>query len=248
MSLAHGGGDGGAEGDVAEQLVEQLGLRGVEHRRWGRGQSDDRRVGKTGDDLGQQPAPDLEQVVALVEDERDRSGSSQRGHQLPTVGVQPVDEALRLVGVVVVFVGSVERGQRLVGQHRDGGGQIAVDAGPDDRWSEVAPRVEPLPLDRGVGHQHDDRVAATASDLQSEQRLAGAGGQRHPQSPSPSGEPGLDLLEGPRLQGAQGVGRCRPGEVVAQGHVRARTMIASANESAACSGIQWPVPSSSTNR
>src|SRR5690606_41786512 len=61
----------------------------------------------------QQPAPHLDQVVALVEDQQDRSGGAQLVHQGPAVVVQAREQRGVLAVVVDLRVG-VEDGERLV--------------------------------------------------------------------------------------------------------------------------------------
>ena len=61
----------------AEQLVDQQRLVGRERLGRRRGQAEDHRVGQLVEQLAQQPAPDLEQVVALVEHEQQRPGGAQ---------------------------------------------------------------------------------------------------------------------------------------------------------------------------
>ena len=175
-------GDGGLIERLAEQLLDQGGLVGGERPRRRPGQSDHGGVRKSIKDLGQQPAPDLEQMVALVQDQRDRAGVTQRGDQRPAVVVQSVQQA-RSTGApsLLVHLGvGIEDRQRLVGQRGHRGAERAVGRSRNRRRREAGPLGQPLALDRRVGAEGDDRPAQPPGGLQPDHGLARPGRQHHP--------------------------------------------------------------------
>ena len=199
VALAHHRRDRCGVDDVTEQLVDQHGLVGAQGGGRGRGQAEHGGVGQQLQELAQQPAPDLEEVVALVEDQRDRPGLLERAHQRLAVGVQAVElrgGRLRFVLGVVLLV--VEDRQGLVGQGGHRRGQVAVRADLDRvgaaRVAEVAPAADPLPLDRRVGAEHDRAPALAPDRLETDQRLAGTRRQHHPRAlPTLGAGPGQRL-------------------------------------------------------
>ncbi len=178
---------------VAEELVVQLGLpRGHRGARGG-GQPDHPGVvAERADQSAAQRAPGLEQVVALVEHQRPRSGRGGAPHQLPPARVQqreqvrprltaqrrPTGLGQRRGGVVLLVLvvgGAVPHRQRLVGQHRDRGHQRALGAGrPRVRpvAAELLPLRQPLRLHGGVRREHHRAAAEPAGDLEAHHRLA----------------------------------------------------------------------------
>ena len=72
----------------AEQLPVQPGLLGGHHVRRGGGQPDDPGVGQFAHDRQQQPSPDLQQVMALIKDQRGGAGRLEGGEQALPVRVQ----------------------------------------------------------------------------------------------------------------------------------------------------------------
>ena len=85
-----------------EQLVDQQRLVGRQRLGRRRGQAEHHRVGQLVEQLAQQPAPDLEQVVALVEDQQQRPG-----------GLELLDERVAVV---------VQAGEQRAGGDRPGSG------------------------------------------------------------------------------------------------------------------------------
>ena len=77
-----------------EQLVDQERLVGRERLGRRRGQAEDHRVRELVEQLAQQPAPDLQQVVALVEDQQQRPGGPELLDEGLAVGVQAGEQAL----------------------------------------------------------------------------------------------------------------------------------------------------------
>ena len=85
----------------AEQLVDEERLVGGERLGRGRGEPEHQRVGQLVQQLPDQPAPHLEQVVALVEDQQQRPGGFELLDERAAVLVQPVQQrrrAYRYVG------------------------------------------------------------------------------------------------------------------------------------------------------
>ena len=119
VPLADHGRDADAEDDVAEQLVDEpLLVRGQGARRR-RGEAEHEGVRQLDEQLLEQPAPDLQQVVALVEDQREVADRLEPLDERAAVRVQGVQQ--RAVGVPVLEGSSVlEGGQGLVGQRREG--------------------------------------------------------------------------------------------------------------------------------
>ena len=168
-----------------EQLVDQQRLVRAQRLRRRRRQAEHHRVRELVEQLAQQPAPDLEQVVALVEHEQQRPGRLELLDERPAVLVEPREERARTRrgrAVVVHLLVRVEDGERLVGQRRQRRGERAVGRDVD---AELAGRALPLALDRGVRAEHDGLADGARSDpvLHADQpgeRLAGARRQRDP--------------------------------------------------------------------
>ena len=91
MALAHHRRDGRGVDDLAEQLVDQHRLVGRQGGGRGRGQAQHGRVGQQLEELAEQSPPHLEQVMALVEHQRDRAGLLQGAHERLAVGMEPVE-------------------------------------------------------------------------------------------------------------------------------------------------------------
>ena len=150
MTLLHHRRHRDAVGDRPEELVDEGALVAGEALGRGRGEREDVGAVDGVEQLGEQPSPHLEQVVALVEDEHQAGLGAEPVEEGDAVGVQPVDDRGR--GVVVVLGLGVEDGEGLVGQagQRTGRGTC--------RRSRRARRPcvgDPLGLDRGVGGEHD---------------------------------------------------------------------------------------------
>ena len=181
--------------DRSEQGVRLLRLRTGQRAGRGRRQAEDDGLGQVVEHLPQQLSPDLEQVVALVEDDGQRPCGLEGLDQREPVGVQPLDLILRVLGglglLVVPFL--LEDRERLVGQRREPGAQVALGAAA--RPVVRVPGAHPLALDRGVRREHHGPTAEPAGDLRSDQGLAGAGRHRHPPSGRASRTCGLERVE-----------------------------------------------------
>ncbi len=70
---AHRRRDRGRVSDGSEQLAHEACLVTVENLRRGGGQAEDERLGQVVEHFGQEPPPHLEEVMALVQDDRDRA-------------------------------------------------------------------------------------------------------------------------------------------------------------------------------
>ena len=168
MPVANQGRGGHLQIHGPEQRLVQLCLIGGHQVRRGRGQPDHVGMIKPADHGVQQAAPQLEQVVAFVQDQGQRAGSAESLDQRAAVGMQEVE---RVAGLSC----GVDCAERLVGQHGERGRQLAAGCRLDSDRSEArSPLCEPLRLDRGVGAQHDRRPRQPASRLQSDQRLPAA--------------------------------------------------------------------------
>ncbi len=163
------------EVDRPEHLAVQCLLVGGHQVRRRRGQPDEVGVLEPGHDLPQQPPPDLQQVVALVQDQRPRALRGQPVQQGPPVRVQDVQQLpvrQPMVGGAVV-----DRAHGLVGEHGQRGGQFPVGGGPLvlRRPEHLLPLRHPLGLDRGVRAEHQRGPAQPPGRLQPDQRLAATG-------------------------------------------------------------------------
>ncbi len=204
------GRDPGLVEDRAEQLGGQGGLgRGHRLGRSGR-QTQDLGVGQLGEDLAQQLPPDLQQVVALVEDHS--SGPASRmvstssrpwgwsrsrwlvgaapGARRHPLGVGPLGRSRSPSPSL-----PLEDGQRLVGQRGEPRPQVATGAGR--RAVVRLPGAGPLALDRGVGGEHDRAASPEPRDLVPTRVLPAPGGSVTHQRSLPGalgGDHGLDGL------------------------------------------------------
>lgn len=88
VALRHQRRDARLVGDRAEEPVHALGLRDGEQCGRRGGQSQNPGIGQVGDDLVEQPAPHLQQVMALVQDDREGARIVQSLHQGGPVGMQ----------------------------------------------------------------------------------------------------------------------------------------------------------------
>ena len=160
VALLDHGGRRDLEIGLAEQLTVERALGGGQVVGRRRGQADHERLARLArrdlvDQGLDQPAPQLEQVVALVQDDRPRAGRG--GHALderPAVGVEQAEEALPVTdagdhgagpapfgclltagagrrGAAERVVGGVHGSQGLVGQDRERVGQVPVGTGGD---------------------------------------------------------------------------------------------------------------------
>ena len=205
VPLAHDGRDAHGEHRLAEELVDELPL--VLRQRLGRrgGEPEHERLRQLVEHLLQEPAPHLEQVVALVEDQRQVADLLEPVDQRLTVGVQPVEQAPGLRPLLVDLVVGVEGGEGLVRQR--GEPLLELARATARLVGQLLPAAEPLRLDRRVRAEHHRRAAAASGGVQPDQRLAGPGRQHHP-GPARTGRLGvLDGVEGLALVGAQRVRR-----------------------------------------
>jgi len=146
VTLAYDGGDRRAVDGLAEQRVHERRLVAGQRLGGRRGEAEDDGVRQLVEHLGQQPSPHLQQVVALVQHQRQRAGRPHRLDEREAVGVQPGQQ--RLLGTLLVDLAVWIKGrQRLVGQRVDEAGQVAAVPGPGwmvGRRQELGPAREPL--------------------------------------------------------------------------------------------------------
>ncbi len=194
-ALAHQGRRRDLQVDPAEQRPVQLRLLRRHQVRRGRGEPDDPRRVELPDHRLQQAAPQLEQVVALVEDQRPRAAVAEPGDQLAPVrmqqrqhpvAVQPPDPPgavhghRRAIVSRIAVPGRPQRAQGLVGQHGERGRQLPAGRGGHlGRGERSLPLRHPLGLDGRVGAEHHRGPAKPPRRLQPDQRLPAAG--RHHQ-------------------------------------------------------------------
>ena len=189
QALPHQRGRRHLEVHRAEQRPVQHRLLGGHQVRRGRGQPDDPGLAELLDHRLQQPAPQLQKVVALVEHQRPRTPGLQAGDQSPPVrvqegqhplGAQPGPRALNPDGRLLAVARRAQRAQGLVGQHGQRGRQLPAGGGGHHvRAERRLPLRHPLGLDRRVGAQHHGGAAQPPRRLEPDQRLAAAG--RHHQ-------------------------------------------------------------------
>lgn len=203
-----------AVADRPEQTVNERALLAGEALGWGRGEGQDVGAVDGLEQLGEQPPPHLQQVVALVEHEHQPVLRPNPLEEGDAVGVQPVDD--RLHRVVVVRGLGVEDGEGLVGQAGEAAGQRLVVA----RVQPRRPRLgDPLGLDGGVGREHDRAGVGVLTDLggnglDADAGLARARRQHHPRPRGAGTSPrAREGLEGLALVDTQGRydGRVRVG-------------------------------------
>ena len=172
-------------GDGPKQPTDPLRLDRRQQRGWGGGQRENLCVGQTGDDVVEEGAPHLKQMMALVEDQGDRASLMEPLHQRDAVGVQPRG-ALHGIGFCV------EHGQRLIRQGGESGRQRPVGA----CWptGDVFPRLTPLLDDGQVGAEHDDGSPPPQGRRDAHERLPGARGQDDPMTLILAGSDGVQRL------------------------------------------------------
>ena len=185
---------------------------------------DDGLVAQRRDERRHERAPGVEQVRALVDDERPRPEPGRPVDELAAAGVQqrqqvgalepadgrPAPLGQRAVGAVLdvlVVSRAVPGAERLVAQDRDGRAQVGGPPGRHRVGTDAAERVpgpQPLGLHRGARHQHERPATEAAHGLEPDGGLAGAG--REHDVRAAVGEPLERLL----LRRAQGERRGAP--------------------------------------
>ena len=180
MAFLHHRRDRDAVEDAPEELVDEGALLAVEALGRCRGEGQDVGAVNGVEELGQQPPPHLEQVVALVEDEHQAWLCADSVEEGDAIGVKPVDDGGR--GVRVVRGLGVEDRQGLVRQAGQRAGEGLVVA----RVEPHRPRLgDPLGLDGGVGCEHDGARAGVFPEragegLETDAGLARPGRQDDP--------------------------------------------------------------------
>jgi hypothetical protein len=168
VALLHYCRDRHAVEDAAEELVHEGALFAGEALGRCRGERQDVRAVDDVEQLGEQPPPHLEQVVALVEDEHQPRLGTDPVEEGDPVGVQAVDDGGR-VGVRGL---RVEDGQGLVRQAGQRAGEGLVVARVEPHRPCLG---DPLRLDGGVGGEHDGPRAGVCPELAGDGLQADAG-------------------------------------------------------------------------
>lgn len=173
-ALLHQGGDPRLVEDRTEERPGELGLA-AGHRAWRCGrEAEHHRLRQLVEDLAQQLAPHLQEVVTLVEDQGQRTGRPEGLDQRQSVLVEALDLGRPPFALPVV----VEHRERLVGQRRERGTQVTTRARV--RPLVAVPRADPLALDRRVRGEHDGTPAETPRHLGADEGLARPRRHGHP--------------------------------------------------------------------
>jgi hypothetical protein len=182
VPLTHHGGDRRLVDDPAEQVLDETRLCGRQGRGRSCRQAQHERVGQLGQHLVEEPAPNLQEVVALVEHHGEVGLATQALDQRLSVRVQAGQQALPAALLVDLLVRQ-EGGQGLVGQGGEERREVAVRPGNGRMVAvrqELVPAPEPLGLDGGVRAEHHGPAPATPRRLEPDQGLPRPGWEDDP--------------------------------------------------------------------